>query len=378
MKDIRQRILKNAKRIVIKIGSNVLAAESGSLNRSRVSHLAEQIYILSTQYKKQIILVSSGAIASGMGKLGIRSRPQTLPDIQALAAVGQTLLIEAYRNEFNKHHVEIAQLLVTQEDFQNPNRYLNITNTFSALLNKKIIPIVNENDTVATHEITFGDNDRLCTLVSHTVYTDLVIILSNIDGFLDMEKAGSVIPLVEKIDKNVLFKITDSQSSFGAGGMKSKILAIQQLVNSQKPVILANGNKMHVLQELFEGKELGTLFLPSETFMKRKKRWIAYFAKPHGEIHVDEGAKTALIKKNSSLLAIGIRNVTGEFNKGMVVRVLCDREEVARGLVNYSSADILKIKGLKSREFSQVLENNIIYEEVIHKDNLAVIQNQPP
>jgi glutamate 5-kinase len=232
---------------------------------------------------------------------------------------------------------------------------------------------VNENDTVATEEITFGDNDRLCALVSHTVHADLVIILSNIDGLLDMENGAALIPLVEKIDKSILLKITESKSSLGSGGMQSKIQAIQQIIRSQKPVILTNGKKARILIELFEGKEGGgTLFLPSASDLKHKKRWIAYFAKPHGEIHVDEGAKNALLKKNSSLLASGIKNIAGLFNKGMVIRIVCNQEEIARGLVNYSSGDLAKIKGLKSSEFVRVLGENEIYEEVIHKDNLVI------
>jgi glutamate 5-kinase len=367
----KQILLKNARRIVIKAGSNVLTDSGGKLSLERIENLVFQIATLCETHKKQLLLVSSGAVAAGMGKLSIPSRPKSLSDIQALAAVGQTLLIEMYRSAFNKRGIEIGQILATQEDFQNRNRFLNLSNTFSALLRKKIVPIINENDTVATREITFGDNDQLCALVSHAVHADLVIILTSTDGLLDYENQNAVIPTVEKIDKKILTKISESKTTLGLGGMKSKIQAITQIVDTGTPVILADGKKIFGITDFLEGKEHGTLFYPSESRLKKKKTWITYLGKTQGEIQIDSGAANALVFKNSSLLAVGIKEVNGHFPKGALVRILHEKEEVGRGLTNYTADEIRKIKTLKSAELSKIL-GNILYEEVIHKDNLII------
>ena len=371
MKLSKQILLKNSRRIVVKAGSNVLTGSDGNLSPRRIENLVSQIAVLCSDHHKQVLLVSSGAVAAGMGKLGIKTRPQSLPDIQALAAVGQSLLIEIYRSVFNKRGIEIGQVLVTKEDFQNRNRFLNISNTFSALLRQKIVPVINENDTVATHEITFGDNDQLCALVSHAVHADLAILLTSEDGLLDFDNQGLVIPQVEKIDKKILSKISESKTALGVGGMKSKLQAISQLVGNGTPVILANGKQDFVVTDFLEGKEHGTLFHPSVSRLKRKKAWIAYLGKPQGEVQVDAGACQALVSKNSSLLAIGIKEVSGHFPKGALVRILHEKKEVGRGLANYSADEIRQVKGLKSSELSKIL-GNILYEEVIHKDNLVV------
>ncbi len=372
MNIIRKELFNKSKRIVIKIGSQVLTDENKSLDQIRIARIVEQIAKLTNTYKKQIILVSSGAISAGMGKLNIKKRPANLPDVQALAAVGQSFLIESYRREFNKYGIEIGQILVTKEDFQNRNRYLNMSNTLAALLKRNIIPVFNENDTVATREITLGDNDQLCTLVSHSVHADLVVILSNQEGFLDMENNGTLIPLITKIDKKILQKVSNTKSQAGVGGMQSKIGAVKQLITSGEPVILACGKKENVLFEIFE-KDVGSLFLSSETKLKRKKRWIAFSAKPSGELIIDEGAKNALAQ-NRSLLAIGIKNVIGDFNKGSTVKIIHNNIEVARGLVNYGSEEIHAIKGHKSSEFEKLI-GDFSDEEIIHKNNLVITKD---
>lgn len=370
MKTLKHNIIHNAETFVIKVGTNVLTHDNGVLNRERIADLVNQLtYLVKIKHKK-VILVSSGAIGAGMGKLGIEKRPKTLPDIQALAAVGQSILIEAYRGEFNRHDIDIGQILVTREDFQSRSRYQNISNTLAALLKKNILPIFNENDTVSTHEITFGDNDQLTTLVSHAIHADLVIVLTSTEGLLDMDNGGRLIEFVPKIDKKIFAKVTLDKSSRGAGGMKSKISAIRQMVLGGEAVILANGNRVNVLKEIADGEEVGTFFKPVDTKLPIRKKWIAYSAKAHGEILIDEGAKKALLN-NRSLLPSGIRGVQGVFPKGSIVRVVCMDEEIARGVVNYTSEEILAVKGLKSREMGTVLENPM-FEEVIHKDNLVV------
>ena len=370
MKTLRQNIIRNAKKIVIKVGTNVLTDKSGILDRIKISNLVNQLAFLVQDQKKQVILVSSGAIGAGMGKLKLEKRPKSLPEIQALAAIGQSILIEAYRNGFNRHGIEIGQILVTREDFQNRTRYLNISNTLASLMAMKIIPIFNENDTVSTREITFGDNDQLSVLVSHAIHADLTVILSSTNGLLDMENGRTRIEYVEQINSKILSKVTSEKSSRGAGGMKSKIQAIKQLTQAGEAVILANGNDENPLLDIFALKELGTFFKPREMKLKRKKKWIAFSAKTGGDLLIDEGARSALLK-NSSLLAIGIRDIRGKFSRGDIVKITCGGQEIARGLVNYSSEALLKIKGLRSPEIREILDGEI-YEEVIHKDNLVI------
>lgn len=370
MKSIRQTIVKNAKKIVIKIGTNVLTNDSGILDRTKIAEFAEQISDLIINQKRSIILVSSGAIGAGMGKLKIVKRPKSLPDIQALAAIGQTILIEAYRGEFNKNNIEIGQILVTKEDFQNKTRYQNISNTLQALLKRNIIPIFNENDTVSTREITFGDNDQLCTLISHATHADLVIIFTSTDGLLDTENNSVRIPYVESIDRKILSKITKAKSSRGSGGMHSKISAIKQIMISGTPVILADGNNKSVLKEIFNLNDTGTFFNASKLKLNSKKKWIAYSAKISGELIIDKGAKTALLN-NGSLLASGIKNINGSFEKESIVKIMCDNLEIARGITNYNSEELNIIKGLKSEEFEKYI-NNPVFKEVIHKDKLVI------
>ena len=370
MKTLKHNLIHNAETFVIKVGTNVLTHDNGILNRERIADLVNQLaYLVKIKHKK-VILVSSGAIGAGMGKLGIEKRPKTLPDIQALAAVGQSILIEAYRGEFNRHNIDIGQILVTREDFQSRSRYQNISNTLTALLKKNILPIFNENDTVSTHEISFGDNDQLTILVSHAIRADIVIVLTSTEGLMDMENGGRLIEFVPKIDKKIFAKVTPDKSSRGAGGMKSKISAIQQMVQGGEAVILANGNRPNVLKEIADGEEVGTFFKPVDTKLPIRKKWIAYSAKANGEILIDEGAKKALLN-NRSLLPSGIKGVQGDFQKGSIVRVVCLEEEIARGVVNYTSEEIGAVKGLKSKEMGTVLEHPM-FEEVIHKDNLVV------
>lgn len=368
--NLKQNLLKKSKTIVIKVGTNVLTKESGSFDIDRITQIATQIDVLSQGHKKNIILVSSGAIGAGMDQLKISKRPKSLPKKQALAAVGQSILTEAYRRVFNQRGIEIAQILVTKEDFQNKIRHFNITNTILALLSNKILPIINENDTVSTHEITFGDNDQLCALFSQALNADLTVILSSIDGLLDIHNNRELIPFVDKIDSKVLSKISSEKSLRGAGGMTSKISAIKQCVRSGIPVILANGKKENILINILNGLDTGTLFNAEKNKLKTRKSWIAYSADTKGEIYIDQGANNALIN-NSSLLAIGIKRISGNFDKGDVVSIKNKTLEIGKGLSNYSSFDLKKLIGLKSSEFKNVI-TNANYDEIIHKNNLVL------
>lgn len=371
MKTLRQNLIRNSRVIVIKVGTNVLTKDNGILDRARIADLVRQLTCLIKDYNKKIILVSSGAIGAGMGKLGIAKRPKNHPDIQALAAVGQSILIEAYRNEFNLENIEIGQILVTREDFQNRFRYQNMSNTLSALLKRKILPIFNENDTISTHEISFGDNDQLTILVSHAIHADLVVILTSTEGLLDMDDGAKLIEFVPEIDKKILSKITAAKSSRGSGGMLSKIQAIRKIVRSGQAVIMAKGMRPDVLVDIFKGEDnIGTFFKPAENRLPARKKWIAYSAKIHGEIIIDEGAKNAILS-NRSLLPSGVKAVGGEFAAGSIVKIICDSEEIGRGVSSYDSQTIAKIKGMKTKDISSVVKE-ASSEEIIHKDNLVL------
>lgn len=369
----KYHFLKHSKRLVIKIGSMVLANSEGQLNLREIQNISGEISTLIKKYRKQVILISSGAIAAGMTLTGATKRPKQLPEVQSLASIGQSFLIESYRKVFNKKHIVIAQILVTREDFLNRKRAMNISNTLNTLLKKGVLPIINENDTVATEEITFGDNDQLCSHVAHCGHADAVIIFSKTPGFFMNGNEQQVIPLIPEITTGVLDMVLDQKSKTGAGGMTSKIKAIKELVNSGEPVFLLSGKSKGIFHELLEKKkDHGTLFLPrSPQKWSNKKRWMAFTGKVMGEIHIDKGACDALTQKNSSLLAIGIREIQGQFNRGDLVQVLFKNQEIARGLCNYAAHELNMIKGQNTQTI-KTHELLPFFEEVIHKNNLAV------
>lgn len=371
-----QHILQAAETLVVKVGSRVLSAPNGQLDEGRIALISSQLVEL-TELGKQVVLVSSGAVASGVGKLGLEKRPADLAQLQAVAAVGQAHLIQAYERHFSNLGKHAAQILLIADDLDNRTRYLNVRNTLLACLQMDLIPVINENDTVAVEELqtTFGDNDRLAGMVTGLFAKSALIILSDVEGVYDRDPklpGASVVHLIEAVDRNVLGLATVHNSSISKGGMASKLKVAQFVTQSGAPVVIAGGRVDRVLPRLLAGEKLGTLFLPKTEGLIPKKRWLGFSTQPSGEISVDDGAVNALRNKGSSLLAIGVKAVSGEFEKGHVVAIVAtDGTEVARGLCNYSAADLARICGLKTTQIAATL-GYCPHEEVIHRDNLAI------
>ncbi|MBW1765242.1 MAG: glutamate 5-kinase [Deltaproteobacteria bacterium] len=373
----RKKIFKKIRRIVVKVGSGVLAAKNG-LNNRVISGITKDISVL-RKNGIDVILVSSGAIASGMKKIGLAKRPATIFDQQATAAVGQASLMMAYENAFARHDLMVAQILITRDDLNHRGRYLNARNTVFTLLSWNIIPIINENDTVVADEIQFGDNDNLSAMVTNMAEADLLVLLTDMDGLFDKNprehKDANIIPLVKKVDRSVMGYAGSLTGTFGTGGMVSKLKAAQQATVGGIPVVIANGHKQEILTDIFAGKEVGTFFMPQDSNLCRRKQWIAFTKAQKGKIIIDQGASNALQKRGKSLLPSGIIKVIGRFSQGDSV-LLLDKEgqQLAVGMVNYPSGDINKIAGIRSSEIESVLGYKID-DEVIHRDNLVVIRN---
>ncbi len=379
---MRNKIIKNARRIVIKIGTGVLTAskttEKFGINKFRLDAFVNQIIGLIDQ-GREVIIITSGAVGIGCNTLGFNEKPDAIPERQAAAAVGQIQLMHMYQEAFHNlerkgHRYPVAQLLLTQDLVDNRIQYLNARNTIFKLLEKKIIPIINENDTVSVEEIRFGDNDNLSAIVAHLVEADLALNLSTVGGLLDND--GRVIPEVEVITDEIKSFVKKGYSKFGTGGMSSKLSAAEKIVAAGGAMIIANGEKDKIIRNIFfsEEENEGTMFFPRKRKLSTKRRWIAYTKSSRGEITVDRGAAAALIKKGTSLLPIGVSAVHGKFKAGDMVKVVNEKSsEIARGLVNYSAFEIKKIKGKKSSEITKILgEENTRYEEVIHRDNLVL------
>lgn len=362
---------------IIKVGSRSLTGEDGRLDRVQVANLASQLIDL-VKLGKQVVLVSSGAVASGVGKLGLASRPTDLATLQAVAAIGQTHLIQVYEQTFAEHGRHAAQVLLTAAELDDRVAYLNVRNTLRRLLEMGAIPIINENDTVAVDELktTFGDNDRLAGMVAGLLDGSVLVILSDVQGLYDRDPRDSnaqVIPVVEKIDERVEDLVRDRATGVSKGGMASKLATAKFVTMSGQPVVIGWGREPEILPELARGKDIGTLFLPQSKTLASRKRWIGFSAQPAGQIIVDEGAAKAMCENGRSLLAIGIQSVEGDFGKGDIVSILNDQSvEIARGLINYNSTQIKKIRGCRSDRIEQIL-GQCPYDEVIHRDNLALV-----
>ncbi|MBI3753729.1 MAG: glutamate 5-kinase [Deltaproteobacteria bacterium] len=373
--DLRKGHIARAKRVVIKIGSAVLAGHAAEgLDEAVFSNLAGGVSALKRS-GKDVVLVTSGAIAIGMKKMGLKKRPVSIPEKQAIAAIGQGSLMALYEKAFTPLHEKVAQVLLTHDDLGNRSRFLNARNTLLTLLNLEIIPIINENDTVAVEEIKFGDNDHLAALVTNLAEADLLAILTDIDGLFDKDpkkdKTAKLIPVVKDVDHMGAVWAGETIGTFGTGGMASKVEAAKKAAHFGVPTIIANGRESEVLRKIFSGEGIGTFFFPMEDKLTSKKHWIAFSAKPAGTIFVDDGARDAILKKGKSLLPSGITRLDGIFETGEVVRCV-DRhgKEFARGVVNYSSGEIEKIKGMKTTEIEKILGYKY-YDEVVHRDNLA-------
>lgn len=350
--------LKNYKRLVVKIGASLLYSEKAKPAHGLSSGLSSQIASLIKE-GKEIVIVSSGAVAFGMAVLKMSLRPKELSYLQAAASIGQHLLMAQYHQAFESKGLNCAQVLLTWDDFNNRQRYLNAKNTLSTLLKLGIVPIINENDTVSTDEIKFGDNDRLSALVAKLVSADILLILSDVDGLLD--KAQKVVPVVHEITPEVKTFACPTNKKTCVGGMVTKIEAAKIAMDSGICCVIANGRRKNIILSVIDEPEKnGTLFI-SKKCLTAKKHWIAFGAKPKGRIIVDEGAKRALLNKKS-LLSVGIVEAQGNFDTGDIVS-LVDREncEFARGRANVSGKELEEIKGSR------------YYKEIVHCDNIVVL-----
>jgi glutamate 5-kinase len=370
----RARLAKS-RRVVVKVGSGVLTGSDQRLNRGRVSSLVEGLTSL-LERAVQTVLVTSGAVATGAPVIGLAGRAKSIPQKQACAAIGQTLLMALYEEFFSQNGRHSAQILLTQDDVRSRERYLNARNTFETLLSAGVVPIVNENDSVAVSEIKFGDNDNLSAEVAALVGADLLLILSTADGLYEKFEPGQrAIPVVERIS-NLHFDYARDHldsSSISTGGMKSKLMAIRKANQYGIPAVLAGGLKDDIIQRVIAGREEGTLFLPCEDKLSAREFWILHTLSPKGSLAIDAGALRALTEQGRSLLPIGITAVEGTFRSGNSVRIIGpDGCEIARGLTYYSSQEVLAIKGCRTDEIESKLGYRY-YDEVVHRDNLVLV-----
>jgi glutamate 5-kinase len=372
----KKDILRRARRVVVKIGSQILSTADG-IEERRLRGLVRELAELHNR-KKDLVVVSSGAVAAGMTRLGRKERPKSIPEKQALAAVGQIKLMALYERYFSKFDKSVAQVLLTHEDLANRQRYINAKHTFQMLLESAIIPIVNENDTVAVEEMKFGDNDHLSALVATLLEADLLVILSDVEGVFDKDPRAhadaELIPLITEAKRLRQSIAGTSLSATGTGGITTKLGAAEEAAAAGIPTIIASGLRGGVLEKVFSEKEaVGTLILPESNRLTSRKHWIAYNLKPAGEVVVDQGAHDAVVQKGKSLLPSGLREVHGAFGVGECVRCLdAEGREFARGLVNYNAQELNRIKGLHTSKIEKVLGYKA-YEEVIHRDDLVVL-----
>ena len=371
----RLEVLSRAGTVMVKVGTNVLADPAGRLDRARIQSLTDQVQRVRAGGRR-VALVSSGAIGAGVGKLGLGKRPADLPHLQACAAVGQTALMQAYQECLAPYGVHPAQLLLTAGDFDSRARYLNVRNTILTLFEYNCLPVINENDTVSVAEIKFGDNDHLAAMVANLLQAPLLVLLTNVDGLYSadprVDPSAKLVGAVPHIDRTVTEMAGTTQSTLGTGGMRSKLRAARLATAAGGAVIMANGSTDGILDAVFAGEPVGTLFHAHGDAMPAWKRWLGYTARPKGELTLDKGAVKAVIETGRSLLPVGVRGVKGEFGKGDVVS-LCDPNgaEIGRGLTNYDSDEARRIVGFNTEQIIAEL-GKLPYAEMIHRDNLVV------
>lgn len=374
---MRKELLAQVKRVVIKIGSGVLVGEDGVDPTIIQSLVVDLCGLIEQGY--EVLLVTSGAVATGKGDLGIVGRPSTIPLKQAAAAIGQSRLMRFYKDAFRPFDRRVAQILLTRDDLANRRRFLNARNTLMVLLEYGIVPIINENDTVAVDEIRFGDNDNLSALVTNLAEADLLVILSDVDGLYDSNPRtnpeAKLIARVTQITPEIEVMAGGAGSEVGTGGMATKIEAAKLASLYGVSTLIVNGRKPQVLSRLFAGEELGSWFLPAVDRLTARKHWIAFTKNCRGRLLVDEGARQALEGRGKSLLPSGILQIEGSFDRGDAVR-LCDAsgKEFARGLVNYSQAELARIQGHNSQDIEGLLGYHY-GAEIVHRDNLVLKQS---
>ncbi len=369
--EIRKNIMSSVRRLVVKLGSNVLVTERGSLDQKLIARLAASIANLRARGITTTV-VTSGAIAAGTDALGLTARPDDLPRLQACAAVGQAHLMLAYDQAFAAHGCHAAQLLITRDDFEHRDRYLNIRNTLNALAELGAVPILNENDSVAVEEIRYGENDCIAALVANNLQADLLVLLTSVEGLYRDAARHDLVDVVEKLDERILRLADGTRSALGSGGMDTKLLAAQMVTAAGLPAVIASGRRENVLDDLLDGQPVGTLFLPVKSKMNARQRWIAFTARSRGRLTIDDGAAKALRERGKSLLASGITAISGNFKAGDVITIAdAAGRDLARGLTNYDAPDLALIRGRRSSDFKKILGEKF-YDEVVHRDNLVL------
>ncbi len=373
----RQRIA-NARRWVIKVGSSLLTADGIGLDETLISSWCDQMAVLKS-HGIEVVLVSSGSIAEGMGRLGLTQRPRDLPTLQAAAAIGQMGLVRAYEKSFNEYQLKTAQILLTHADLANRQRYLNAGATLRRLLELDTVPVINENDTVTTEEIRFGDNDTLAASVANLISADVLVILTDQDGLFSADpRSDKNATLLERADANnpaIMALAGSAGSQLGSGGMRTKITAASRASASGTTTIIANGRCENVLQRLASGETLGTMLTSDKPPRLARKQWLSNQLKSNGRLWLDEGAANALQNRGVSLLAVGVTRVDGDFKRGeMVSCVKQDGTEIAKGLSNYDRDAATRIAGKTSEEFNEIL-GFTSEPELINRDNLVLVDS---
>lgn len=378
---VRQELAATSETVVIKVGTRVLAQEDGTLDHDRVKEIADQLVRL-IEGGRRVVLVSSGAVGAGIGRLELSRRPTDLAHLQAVAAVGQSRMIESYHRALETHGYFAAQILLTADDLNDRTRYLNVRNTLLALFQYRAVPIINENDTVRVDELqrNVGDNDRLAAMVTNLLRAPLLVLLSDVEGLYDGDPAdpqSQVIPIVTRLEGAIRQlqrqqTSTASPNHLSKGGMGSKLEAARLVTSTGESVVIANGRRPNVLTDILAGQPVGTLILAQGPAVASRKRWIGFTAHPCGRLTLDAGAQRAIIEQGRSLLAVGVTGVEGNFQKGDVVS-LCreDGEEFARGLINYRADEMRRIAGQPNDQIVELLGHRP-YDEVVHRDNLAL------
>jgi glutamate 5-kinase len=375
----KRQLLPRVRRVVVKVGSSILSSVKG-IDRVRLRRLVDELAELRGR-GYQVVLVSSGAVAAGLARLGLTERPKTMPQKQAAAAVGQIGLMSLYEQHFAAYGLHVAQILLTHDDLASRRRYLNARHAFEALLHAGVVAVVNENDTVVVEEMKFqfGDNDNLSALVASLVDADLLVILSDVAGLYTadprLQREAALVPLVTQITGRIQEYASASRSGLGTGGMASKLQAAYKATKAGIPCVVADGLHAGVLAAVFDpAQSTGTLFLPQGDRLAKRKHWIAHTLRPAGTLTVDRGAYEAVLRKGRSLLPKGVAEVDGRFEAGDCVSCVSpDGQEFARGLVSYGRAELLKIKGLHSSAIESVLGYRIS-DEVIHRNDLVLLE----
>ena len=387
-KDVRKEILKGLKRIVIKVGSSIITKRekrnnewANELNANNVRLLARTIRQF-VDRNCEVVLVSSGAIMAGRERLDLHRADLSIPEKQACAAIGQSYLMHTYEKKFKKEGIKVAQILLGHDDLRNRKRFLNAKHTLEALLEHKVIPIINENDSVTIDEIKIGDNDTLSATVACLLNAQLLIILSDVDGLFSrdpsskMREGDAPMKIIEHVDcitQKIEKLAGGSKSKVTVGGMYTKILAAKQTMSFGIPTLIVNGFDKSIAEKIYKGKSVGTLFWAGREKIKKRKHWIAHTLKPSGKITIDSGAEKAILSRGKSLLPAGVIKVEGKFEFGNAVRILGENgKEIARGLVNYNFRDLDSIMGMRTTAVKKIFKDNF-YNEVIHRDDLTLL-----